>query len=250
MTPETSVLTPAYNSESYLAETIDSVIAQSFKNWEMIIVDDCSDDETLNIARRYSENDERIRVIANTENAGTAQSRNRAIENARGRYIAFLDSDDVWLPEKLARQLEFMQTGKLAFSYTAYRRISDDGNRVGRLITVPEILDYQTLLKNTAITNSTVMIDTQKIRNVHMPDQNIEDYVCWLEIARRGSIMRGLNEDLLRYRVTAGSRSRNKLKHAGYVWHIYREIEKLNLWKACWSFMNYAVRGVIKYLRF
>jgi len=245
-----SVVIPAYNAERYLPQTIASVVAQTHENWELLVADDCSTDGTRRVVAQHTADDARIRLIALAQNGGPAMARQAALSAARGRFIAFLDADDLWLPEKLRRQLAFMQSTGAAFSCTAFRRISADGCRVGRVVRVPPRLTYGQLLGNTAVATSTAILDRQLTGPFRMTKTYYDDFALWLEITRRGFPVSGLNEDLMRYRVVAGSVSRSKARSAAMVWRTYREVERLGLLRSSWSFARYAVNAVRKYRTF
>ncbi len=245
-----SVITPAYKAASFVGTTIESVLAQDYPHWEMIIVDDKSPDETAELIQSYADRDPRIKPVQLPVNAGAANARNVALERARGRYVAFLDSDDLWLPSKLRTQLEFMHSAGAAFSFTAFRRISQDGARTGHIISVPRRLDYVGLLKNTAIATSTVIVDRDVVGPFRMIRTYYDDLALWLTLLKRGVVAHGLRLDLARYRVVARSISRNKLNSALQVWRTYRDVERLGLPRAAWGFAHYAVRATIKYGRF
>lgn len=244
-----SIITPAYKAAAFVSEAICSVQAQDYSEWEMLIVDDGSPDETSKVVSEYAVRDPRVRLIRQ-ENAGPAAARQRGLNEARGRFIAFLDSDDYWLPGKFSRQLAFMQEHDAAFSYTQYRRISADGHKMGRLIDVPEQLGYHSLLKNTAIATSTVVIDREKTGPLSMTRTYYDDYALWLSILKRGFIAQGLKVDLMRYRVVEQSISRNKLRSAYWVWRLYRDVEMLGLAEATRCFANYSTRAWFKYRKF
>ena len=233
-----------------MRETIESVLAQSYTQWELHVVDDCSSDGTPGIADEYARQDARISHIRLQRNSGPAMARQAGVERARGQFIAFLDSDDLWLSAKLERQLAFMGTRRAALSFTAFRRMSHDGSRVGRLIHVPEYLSYAQLLGNTAIATSTVVIDRQYAGPFRMVNTYYDDFALWLEITRRGFPAYGLDEDLMRYRVLGRSVSRNKGRSAMMVWRTYREVERLSLLRASWAFTRYACNAVRKYAAF
>ena len=245
-----SIITPAYKAARFVGATIASVQAQSYPEWEMIIVDDCSPDDTLDAIALAIGRDPRIRVIRQERNAGPAAARNAAIRAAQGRWIAFLDSDDLWLPGKLERQLQFHRERNCKLTFTSFRRINMDGTSTGRLIPVPESLDYHQLLGNTAIATSTVLVDRDATGDFEMKPMYYDDFGCWLELLRNGGAAKGLGEDLMRYRVVGQSVSRNKRNSALQVWKTYREIEQLPVIPAAWYFVNYAVRGYLKYSRF
>ena len=245
-----SIITPAYNSQSFIEETIRSVQEQNYSNWELIIADDCSLDRTACVVRDLANKDNRIIYLKARENRGPAQSRNLALQHSNGRYIAFLDSDDIWLEKKLDRQLSFMKSSQCAISYTAYRRITEDGNKTGRLIKIPKQLSYNALLSNTAIVTSTVMVDRRLTGNFRMKQTYYDDFALWLQILKTGHCAIALDEDLVRYRVVDNSVSRKKFRSASMVWKTYREIEKLGLLKSWWSFAGYMMNALIKYRTF
>lgn len=245
-----SVITPAYRAARFIGETIRSVQAQTYRDFEMLIVDDCSPDDTATIVESFAASDPRIRLLRQQTNGGPAAARNRALAEARGRWVAFLDSDDTWLPQKLEKQLQFHRARDAKISFTEFRRVDADGSNLGRLITVRDWLDYSGLLCNTGIATSTVIVDRSKTGPFWMKKTYYDDYACWLELLRGGGRAVGLHEDLMRYRVLGRSVSRNKLKSASHVWRTYRDVEQLGLLRSLWSFVNYAGRGVLKYWRF
>lgn len=247
--PLISIITPAYKAEAFIAEAIRSVQAQDYQNWEMLIVDDGSPDNTADVIAGYAEADSRVRLIRQ-KNSGPAMARQRALEAAQGRYVAFLDADDYWLPGKLSRQLTFMREYEAAVSFTRFRRISFDGRKQGHLIAVPKRLSYRQLLRNTAIATSTAMVDRELTGPFSMKKTYYDDYALWLDLLKRGFVARGLQEDLMRYRVVGKSVSRNKGKSARMVWSTYREVEGLGAVHAGWCFANYAVRAFLKYRYF
>jgi teichuronic acid biosynthesis glycosyltransferase TuaG len=245
-----SIIVPAYRAAAVIGATIESVRAQTWADWEMLVADDCSPDDTRDVVRVWSERDPRIRLIALAKNGGPAAARNAALAQARGRWIAFLDSDDLWLPEKLERCIAFAQAQEAALVFTGYRRISADGSRTGRYIGVPTRLSYRRLLGNTAIATSTVLIDRSLTGDIRMQKVYYDDFVCWLGIVQRGLRACGLDEDLMRYRVMQKSVSRNKGRSAREVWKIYRGVLGLGPLAAGWYFANYAGRALLKYRRF
>ncbi|MGG3891250.1 glycosyltransferase family 2 protein [Metabacillus fastidiosus] len=244
-----SIITPAYNASEFISETIDSVKAQTFSNWEMIIVDDCSSDHTREIVRKAVEKDKRIKLIELPQNGGPANARNVAINAAKGDFLAFLDSDDLWLPHKLERQLSFMEEHDIAFSYTMYQMMDQKGEKKVTLIHVPPSIVYKDLLKNTIIGTLTVMLDKRKTGNIQLfPARNCsEDYGLWLSILAKGITAYGINEELALYRKCENSLSSNKLKSALKTWNTYRKIERLNIFASCWYFMNYSLRALKKH---
>ncbi|HYG55797.1 MAG TPA: glycosyltransferase family 2 protein [Burkholderiales bacterium] len=243
--PAVSVILPAYNAAATLGFAVQSVRRQTWRDWELIVVDDGSRDGTAELAQELARLEGRLRLIRQP-NRGVSAARNAGIEAARGRYLAFLDADDLWLPRKLARQLEFMRRIGSPFSATAYRR--QWGARLGPVFHVPRLITYETSLKSRPFISITVMADREQVR-VRMPDigrssRIPEDLVAWLAILRTGVVAHGLDEDLARYRMVQGSRSANKLACAYQVWRVYRDFERLDVPSASWYFAHYAVRSV------
>ncbi|MEO5882988.1 MAG: glycosyltransferase family 2 protein [Caldimonas sp.] len=245
-----SIITPAYRAASVIGDTIRSVIAQSHPNWELLIAEDCSPDDTREVVRGWAQTDPRIRLIALEKNGGPAAARNAALEQAKGRWLAFLDSDDVWVPEKLEKTIAFAKTKNAAFAFTGFRRMSSDGATVGRYIEAPPRLTYRQLLGNTAIATSTVLLDATRVGTIRMKKTYYDDFDCWLQVLKKGFDAYGLDEDLMRYRVLEKSVSRNKRRSAGKVWAAYRHVEKLSWPASAWYFAQYAVRGLLKYRNF
>jgi len=217
----------------------------------MIIVDDCSTDRTVEIVQSYTKKDNRIKLIKLNKNSGSAVARNTAMDYAKGDYIAFLDSDDVWLPKKLAKQLTFMQTKDIAFSFTKYIRMHEDGTLTKAVTEAPKTVGYEQLMKHCVIGCLTVMIDRRKIGAMRMVNiRTRQDYVFWLHIMKKGYLAYGLPEVLAKYRLVEGSISSNKIKAAKQNWYVYRHIEKQSLLKSLWYFINYAltsVKNTVKY---
>lgn len=245
-----SIIVPAYRAAAVIAATIESVLAQTWTQWEMLVADDCSPDNTREVVRAWSARDPRIKLIELEQNGGPATARNAALAQAQGRWLAFLDSDDLWLPDKLQRCIAFAQQERAALVFTGFRRIAADGSRTGRYIGVPARLSYRQLLGNTAIATSTVLIDRAQTGDIRMQKVYYDDFVCWLGIVKRGLLARGLDEDLMRYRVMQKSVSRNKGRSAREVWKIYRGVLGLGPLSAGWHFANYAARALFKYRAF
>lgn len=245
-----SIIVPAFKAAGYIEHTIKSVIAQSYPHWEMLIANDCSPDNTATVAAHWSAQDSRIKLINLARNSGPAGARNAALEAAQGRWLAFLDSDDLWTAQKLELTLRFAQTKHAALAFTGFRRMTADGKQLGHYVSVPATLNYRQFLGNTAIATSTVLLDRQQCGDIRMQNVFYDDFVCWLGILKTGLTAHGLNEDLMRYRVIAQSVSRNKKRSAYQVWKTLRQIEKLNRLTATWHFVQYAVRGLLKYRKF
>lgn len=249
--PFVSVITPAYNAEKFIHETIESVLAQTYTNWEMIIVDDRSQDRTVEIVESYIQKDARITLIELQENSGSAVARNTAMDHAKGRFLAFLDSDDLWTKDKLERQLEFMLAHDIAFSFTKYRRMYENGSESHAVTDAPKQVGYDDLMKHCVIGCLTVMLDRGKIGEERMINiRTRQDYVFWLTLTKKGFDAYGLPEVLAKYRLVENSISSNKLKAAKQNWHVYHHIEQQSLVKSIWYFSHYAitsVKNVIKY---
>lgn len=210
------------------------------------MVDDCSKDNSLEIAQRYAAQDNRIKVLQLEQNSGAAVARNTAIEAAVGRFIAFLDSDDLWHPEKLEMQLGFMLSKEIAFSYTAYEKIDELGN-VFQQIPMPFKVNYKKLLKTNIIGCLTAVYDTDRVGKVYMPmNTKREDFATWLYILKKAEYAYGMPEVLAQYRVYNRQSSGNKIKMAKENWRLYRDVEKLNIFKASYYFTHYAVNGVLR----
>ncbi|MGL5558919.1 MAG: glycosyltransferase family 2 protein [Paraclostridium dentum] len=242
-----SVIIPMYNAEKYIEETILSVINQTYKNLEIIIVDDKSIDNSASIVKKFELIDKRIKHIKLNENKGVANARNIGVKASNGRFIAFIDSDDVWRKNKIEKQLDFMLSKKYGFTFTAYEYINEKGKPINNIINVKECTDYKTLLKGNIIGCSTVMIDKNKIQEVFMPKIRHEDYITWLNILKSGECAYGLDENLGYYRKLNDSLSGNKIKAAKWTWDIYRSVECLPIHKCIYYFTCYALKNIKKH---
>ncbi len=242
-----SIITPSYNSKRFIKDTIDSVLSQTYQNWEMIIVDDYSSDSSAEYVKNLIKDESKIKLIVLEKNVGAAEARNRALEMANGRYVAFLDSDDIWLPEKLEKQLNFMQKNSYAFTFTSYIPISEDATKESSVMSVPLEIDYSGYCKNTIIGCLTVMIDKEKTGDFRMPNiKSSHDMALWLLIMKRGFKAYGLNRVLAKYRLVSTSNTSKKYKAVTDVWKVYREIEKISLIKSVWYFMHYMFNAIKK----
>ena len=244
--PLVSIITPSWNVAALIGETIASVQAQTLTDWELLIADDCSTDQTAAVIESFAAADVRVKLIRQPRNGGPALARQAAIEQAQGRFVAFLDSDDLWLPAKLERQIAFAQQNRAALSFTAFRRIDETGSVTGRLVPAPEALTYEQLLKNTSIATLTALVDRELTGSIAMKNEPYDDFCLWLSILKRGHVAHGLNEDLARYRVRGSSVSSRPLRSAGWVWHIYRNVERLSLIKSAWYFAHWGARAWLK----
>ena len=225
-----SIITPTYNCGAYIAETIDSVIAQTYTNWEMVIVDDCSTDETAEIVRHDTENAKRVKYHKVPENSGAAVARTTAMRLAQGNYMAFLDSDDLWMPDKLEKQLDFMRKNGHAFSCTSYCQIDKGGNSLNRVVYAKKRVDYNRLLLDCPVGNSTVMYDVERMGKFEVPNiRKRNDDALWLRMLKAEKYIWGMSDVLMKYRVRPNSISINKFSLIKYHWYLYREIEHLNV---------------------
>ncbi|MBT3612577.1 MAG: glycosyltransferase family 2 protein [Flavobacteriales bacterium] len=242
-----SIITPYYNSSKFIEECVNSVLLQSYSNWELLIVDDCSNDNSKELLLNLEKKDERIKITFLDNNIGAANARNIAIQNATGKYIAFLDSDDLWESQKLDKQISFMVQNDIAFSYTSYQSISEDRSDIIDVINAPDKMTYHDYLKNTIIGCLTVVIDREKIGDFEMPNiSSSHDMALWLLIMKRGFDAYGLNENLAKYRIVSTSNTANKWRAAKDVWKVYRQFEKLSFLYSVWCFLNYAFNAIIK----
>jgi len=244
--PALTVVTPSYNVSTFIIKTINSVISQENVDWELIIVDDCSTDNSVEIINSFVEQDSRIKLIQLSENSGAAVARNTAIEAAQGRYIAFLDSDDIWLSNKLEQQINYMQSNEIAFSYSAYEKIDEVGRVIGN-VGVPDKLGYTDLLKVCSVGCLTAIYDTRMLGKVYMPlIRKRQDLGLWLRILKKIPYAYATPGVLAQYRVRDDSISANKKVAAQYTWKLYREVEGLNFLRASYYFTHYAVNGVLR----
>lgn len=247
--PLISIIIPAYNCENYIERAIRSVMEQTYSHWELIIIDDCSSDATVEVAAELAQKDERIRLLKNEENIGVANTRNRGFDLSCGEFVALLDSDDEWYPEKLQCQLDLMVEQEADIGYTSYEIIDVNGDKIKNDYLVPESAEFKALLKENFIGCSTVML-SRRIVNEHrfVKDFYHEDYVLWLDLLQYGYKAVGCRNPLVKWRFIANSRSYDKRKSAKQRWNIYRKHLRLPLLKSGCLFAVYIVRGVIKYV--
>lgn len=243
-----SIITPCYNSQAYIAEAIESVLIQTFPYWELLVVDNCSTDNTASIIQRYVLQDSRIKYLkTNTPSSSPVSPRNIGVSKARGRYIAFLDSDDAWLPDKLERQMAmFEKHADMAICFSNYEKMAENGERNDRIIKAPERVTYKQLLLGNVIGCLTAVYDTEKVGKMYFPNHSHEDYILWLSILKRGYVARNTGTVEALYRVREHSVSSNKLKTLSWQWDIYRHVEGIGLLKSAYYFANYACRAVRK----
>lgn len=245
-----SIVVPVYHAEKFVEATMDSVRAQTYTDWELLLVVDGKEDPTIAVIEEYitKNREERIRLLVQEHNKGAALARNRGVKEAKGRYIAYLDADDLWKPEKLEKELQFMQQKDAAFVFTGYEFADENAVGTGKVVHVPECLTYKEALKNTTIFTTTVMFDTEKISKdaLEMPDMRSEDTALWWRVLRSGYDAYGLDENLVYYRRPAKSLSSNKLVAIKRIWNLYRKAEKLSLPYSCYNFCFWAVNAVLR----
>lgn len=235
-----SIIVPVYNAEEFINDTIKTVQDQTYKNWELIMIDDCSTDRSTEQILKYKS--DKIKLIKLKKNSGAAICRNTGMKEAKGRYIAFLDADDLWKKEKLEVQLEFMKDKKCAFSFTGYEFADKDGVGNGKIVKVPEKINYKQALKNTTIWTSTVMFNMNKLKkeDIYMPDvKRGQDTATWWKVLKTGVEAYGLNKNLSIYRRSTGTLSSNKFKALKRTWDLYRNVERLNIFYSLYNFLWY-----------
>lgn len=247
--PLVSVIMPCYNMEKFISEAIMSVSQQTYPYWELLIVDDASTDGTVATVKKLADQDERIHFTVKTEHSGIADTRNLCIRLANGPFLAFLDADDVWHPEKLEKQVMFMTEKNVGFTYSAYDWIDEDGVSLNKCIHTIGNLDYEAYLRNTIIGCSTVMVNKTITGDVAVPNfRTSEDSATWLDILKKGHLAYAIEEPLVSYRIRKKSASSNKLKASSDLWKVYRKNEKLSFVKALYYFGCYAFNAIKKRL--
>ena len=246
-----SIVVPVYNAANYIADTIKMVCEQTYRDWELILVDDASTDNSVSVIEDIIKRQKkRIRLIRKRVNEGAAEARNTGIDASAGRFIAFLDADDVWKRDKLKKQVAFMETTGAAFSFHTYEFGDEAANPTGRIVHAPAELNFKKALSRTVIFTSTVMFDTHIIdmEIIHMPDVPSEDTATWWRILRSGYVAKGLDENLAIYRRPAGSLSSNKLAAIGRIWFLYRNIADLSVPQSLFYFGGWAIRATLRRL--
>ena len=247
--PLISVVMPAYNAEKYISEAIRSVQFQTYTNWELLVIDDGSTDHTPEIVQGFERCDDRIRLFRNSQNLGTAQTRNRGFDLSDGAWVALLDSDDVWRNKKLEKQMTVASCTDADIIYSSYSLMDENTQHLSDFI-VPETTSYNDMLKESVIGCSTVLMCRSILLDHRFSaEYNHEDYALWLELLRSGYRAAANREVLVDYRIVKGSRSNDKLKSAKNRWMIYRKVEKLSLIKSFLVFLSYMTRGLRKYKR-
>lgn len=249
MAIDVSIITPTFNSEKYLQKTYESLVDQSFTNWEWIVVDDMSSDSTVSILKELSSKDERMRFYLQEKNMGAGPARNRAIKESKGKYIAFLDSDDIWHKEKLQIQIDYMKKNKSAFSHTSYGFIDSSGNKIRSTFHVSsKKVGYKDLLKRTEISCLTAVYDSEKIGKRYMPDiRRKQDYGLWLDILKDGYFSEPIDVELAYYRQHSGSATSNKFSLIMKHYQFLRVQQGLSMINSLKYTIYWGINGLIKY---
>lgn len=251
--PLVSIITPLYNAERYILETANSVFSQTLVDFEWLIVNDCSKDKSLEIVNDLGKKDSRIKVLDLNKNSGPIIARNNALEVAQGRFIAFLDADDIWMPQKLELQLNLMLEQNVVLSYTGFKKITKDGDlKNNKMMNVPLLSTYHSILKSDCIVASSAVYDTDITGNIKQDVDSLlgkDDFDFFLMILKSYGNAVGVNQELTHLRVFKESLTGNKLKSAKKQWVFYREYLKLNTLQSCYNFVFYAIKGLIKYIK-
>ena len=246
MSNTVSIIVPVYNAAKCIADTIKSIKEQSYTDWELLLVDDGSTDGSVEIMKGFES--DKIHVLSNALGKGAAAARNTGINSSTGKYIAFIDADDLWQKEKLYKQVAFMKEKDAAFSFTGYEFADENGVGLGTIVRTPVKMSYKDAIKNTTIFTSTVMFDMEKLskEDVLMPNVPSEDSATWWKVLKKGVFAYGLDEPLTLYRRMGKSLSSNKLEAIRRIWFLYRKVEKLNIFYSAYCFGFWAVRAVVR----
>lgn len=243
-----SIIVPVYNVKNYIIATIESVLSQSYNNWELLLIEDGSTDGTRELMEGYlqKKQDSRIRLYILEQNVGAAAARNYGMDQSRGRFVCYLDSDDIWKADKLEKQVAFMKKNDVAFGFTGYEFADADGKGTGKVVNVPKTITYRQALQNTTIFTSTVMFDTGKLSksSLYMPQVKSEDTALWWSILRNGTIAYGMQENMVLYRRVKNSLSSNKAEALRRIWNLYRKVEKLGFFYSAYNFCFWAWNAV------
>lgn len=254
-----SIIVPVYNAGNYIEETIQMVEKQTYQNWELILVDDCSSDNGKELIEAYLQKRkaksgdrelQRVRLISKEQNEGAAMARNTGMKAAEGRYIAFLDADDIWMSDKLRKELDFLTEMQAAFAFTAYEFGDENAKGTGKIVHVPKTMTYKKALSRTVIFTTTVLLDRAKIpaELLEMPVVKSEDTAFWWKLLKSGVVAYGLDEVLAIYRRPAKSLSSNKLEAIKRIWYLYRVQEGLSLIQSSRHFVFWALRATLRRL--
>ncbi|KGX91074.1 glycosyl transferase [Pontibacillus halophilus JSM 076056 = DSM 19796] len=244
MNPLVSVVTPVFNGERYLYDCVQSVLKQTYSNWEMILVNDASTDGTAHLLEDLSKDDKRIKPVSLMYNRGAAYARNEAIRRANGKYVAFLDCDDYWHPDKLRKQIQFMEQYHHPFTYTNYALVNERGELLEEM-TLSPTLTYRDLLKRNSIGCLTVILNREHFHELHMPSIGHEDYATWLQCLKEIDGAYGLEESLASFRVRKQSLSSNRWKGLKWRWGVYR-YQRLNYVQSCYYMVSHTLQSKLR----
>lgn len=244
-----SIIMPMYNAGKFLSKSIESVLEQTYQNWELLLIDDGSNDDSIDIALAFMEKDSRIFLLKNEQNMGIAKTRNKGIEASKGQYIAFLDSDDLWLPNKLEVQIKWMEEKKLLFTCSSYFVCNENGNITHERNFSEGPQTYQDLLKTNTIGCLTVVVESNLLKRHLMPDLKHEDYATWLNILKEINTVYFINEKLAIYRKLTTSTSSNKWNTISWVWKILRQNEQFSVIKSSFYLMRFLFYTTFKYAK-
>lgn len=247
-----SIIMPAHNAAKTIVQSIESVLQQSYQQWELLVIDDCSSDETVSLVTSYLQKDTRIKLFHTDKSVGKPYyPRNIGIKNANGRYISFLDSDDLWLPSKLEKQIPLFADKNVAIVFSYYEKFSSEQvtEETNRIVKSPGQVSFKSALYGNPIGNLTGAYDTEKVGKVYYENVGHEDYVLWLTILKQGFIAKNTNTVEARYRVAEKSVSSNKGKAALWTWNIYRKTLSFNFFRAAFCYAIYMIKGVLKFLK-
>ena len=243
-----SIITPTFNSAKYITETIQSVQKQSYKHWEMIIIDDCSQDKTVEIVQNFMDDDSRIHLIQLKKNSGAAKARNAGIENISGKYMTFLDADDIWFPDFIENSIKTIKKTGINFVFSSYKRSNEKLEFVYSDFIVPEKVTYSDILKTNSISCLTAFIDVEVLGIKKMPDiLKRQDMGLWLQYLKKIPFALGIQEPKAIYRIRENSLSRNKKNLLKYQWQFYRKVEKLSFFESIYYMTHWMIRGFLKY---
>lgn len=247
-----SIIMPLYNSEKYIDYTIESILNQTYTNWRLYIIDDCSEDKSVDIVNKFLKKDKRISLIQNDSNLGQAYSRNRGIEQCEGEYIVFIDSDDLWYNNFLERQLSFINSKNCNVVFSSFDRYDEELNKSYGRLKIPESVTYKDLLLDNSLSCLTTMYNCKNIGKLYFNTQyKHEDHIYWIDLLKLSNeTAYGNDESLAIYRIRKSSESRNKIKAAIWKWKIYRNYLKFNLLKCSYYYINYIYRGIMKNKKF
>lgn len=244
-----SIIVPVYNAEKFLEDTINGILNQTYQNWELIFVDDCSKDNSAKLIKSFIKKDKRIKYIKMDKNGGPALARNKGIDEAKGKFLCFQDADDLWDKDKLEKQVSFMKEKNCAFSFTSYEFADSNALPTGKKVVAKEKVTYRYALKNNIISTITVMFNLELIDKelIKMPDLiYVEDTATWWKILRNGYVAYGMPNVFSYYRRSENSQSSNKVRTLKKLWDLYRKEEKLNIFSASYYFILKNINAILR----